>query len=228
MGISELQSGSYITIGKAASAELVVEKSRFIAYAEPVSSKEEAQAFISEIREKHRDATHNVPAYVVGENQDMMWSSEDGEPQGTAGAPVLKMIVQEGLTDLCMVITRYFGGIKLGTGGLVRAYTAVAKEALRAAGKAIVTDMLSLRVSCDYKAFNKVRSYDFGRTGADDFDGGASSRVTIKNENYLDTVEFDIVMLPEDKDRVMAVISDASGGSARLLKKMITKNKIMC
>lgn len=242
MDMSDLtgqKSESYITIGRFASAEIVVEKSRFIAYAKPVSSREEALGFISEIRDKHKDATHNVPAYVIGEKQNVMWSSEDGEPQGTAGAPILKMLVQEGLTDVCMVITRYFGGIKLGTGGLVRAYTEVAKDALREAGRAAVCDMLSLRFSCDYKAFNRVKAYGFEEVGADGFDGsskgtdeagadGFDGRVSIGNIEYQETVRFDIVMPPGDEERVKALISVASGGKAQLLKKMIVKNKIMC
>ena len=207
---------SYITVAGEASAELVVEKSRFIAYVSPAPSKDAAEAFIASVREKHRDATHNVPAYVIGSSQDVMWSSEDGEPQGTAGAPVLKMMVQEGLTDVCMVITRYFGGIKLGTGGLVRAYTQVAKMALESAGKALIKDMVSLRMRCDYKPFNKISKFDF--------DGKAR----VANVTYTDAVEFDVVTDPADEERVTALISDISGGTSVLLEKMIIQDKIMC
>lgn len=207
---------SYLTVAESAEAELTIEKSRFIAYAEPVSSREEAEAFIASIREKHRDATHNVPAFVIGKSQDIMWSSEDGEPSGTAGAPVLKMLVQEGLSDVCMVITRYFGGIKLGTGGLVRAYTAVAKDALGKAGRAEVRDMLSIRLSADYKTFNRISSFDF------------EGRAKVKKPVYLDKVEFCIVTCPEDEADILDILTEISGGNAVISEKLIVQNKIMC
>ena len=99
-------SRSYITAAREAEAELVVEKSRFIAHAAPVESQEQAEAYISRIRELYSDATHNVPVYVLGQDQSIMWSSEDGEPQGTAGAPVLKMLLQEGISDICIVTVK--------------------------------------------------------------------------------------------------------------------------
>ena len=207
---------SYLTVACEASAELTVEKSRFIAYISPAATREEAEAFIASIREKHKDATHNVPAFVIGERQDVMWSSEDGEPQGTSGAPVLKMLVQEGLSDVCVVITRYFGGIKLGTGGLVRAYTAVAKEALAKAGRAVVKDMLSIHAAADYKTFNRISSFDF------------EGRASVKDPVYLDRVEFDLVTEPALEGEILGVLEDISGGCAEVLKKLIVQNKILC
>lgn len=208
--------GSYITVAGSASAEVTIEKSRFIAYVEPVSSREEAERFIRSIREKNHDATHNVPVFIVGSEQNEMWSSEDGEPQGTAGAPVLKMLLQEGLSDICMVITRYFGGIKLGTGGLVRAYTQVAKAALEKAGRATVKDMILQEMSCDYKSYSRIEKYDFG------------GHTEVRNPEYLDTVRFEFIFDPEEEERMNAALRDISGGSAKLLKKMIIQNKIMC
>ena len=209
-------SRSYITAAREAEAELVVEKSRFIAHAAPVESQEQAEAYISHIRELYGDATHNVPVYVLGQDQSIMWSSEDGEPQGTAGAPVLKMLLQEGISDICIVTTRYFGGIKLGTGGLVRAYTQVAKEALSKAGKAVVKDMLLQDMICDYKTYNRIEKYDF------------SGRAIVRNPRYLDAVRFELVTDPDDEDEINSLLQDISGGSARVLKKMITQNKIIC
>ncbi|MBR2548330.1 MAG: YigZ family protein [Eubacterium sp.] len=207
---------SYITPAKSASAEVTIEKSRFIAYVKPVSSRDEAEAFISTIRELDHDATHNVPVYVIGKGQDEMWSSEDGEPQGTAGAPVLKMLLQEGLSDVCIVITRYFGGIKLGTGGLVRAYTQVAKAALQKAGRSEVKDMLLMQMSCGYKTYNRIEKYDF------------SGRAIVRNPRYLDTVQFEFVTDPDDEEEMIALLRDVSGDTVRLLEKMITQIKIMC
>ncbi|MFR8853902.1 MAG: IMPACT family protein, partial [Oscillospiraceae bacterium] len=111
----------YKTVEKEASASQIIEKSKFITYVKPVSSKEEADAFIAEIRKKHKDATHNVPAMVIGDKMQLQWASDDGEPQGTSGAPMVKLLTSEEITDTVIVVTRYFGGIKLGTGGLVRA-----------------------------------------------------------------------------------------------------------
>ena len=122
----------YKTVEKEASASQIIEKSKFITYVKPVSSKEEAGAFIAEIRKKHKDATHNVPAMVIGDKMQLQWASDDGEPQGTSGAPMVKLLTSEEITDTVIVVTRYFGGIKLGTGGLVRAYTSSAKMGLSA------------------------------------------------------------------------------------------------
>ena len=207
---------SYITPAKSASAELTIERSRFISYVEPVSTREEAEAFISSIREMNRDATHNVPVFVIGQDQDEIWSSEDGEPQGTAGAPVLKMLLQEGISDVCIVTTRYFGGIKLGTGGIVRAYTQAAKSALDKAGKAEVKDMLLQKMSCDYKTYNRILKYDFG------------GQALIRNPEYLDSVTFEFITDPNDEQEMNDLLRDISGGSVKLLEKMITQNKIMC
>ena len=130
----------YKTVAKEATAEQIIEKSRFITYVKPVSTKEEADEFIAAIKKKHKDATHNVPAMVLGEKFQVQWASDDGEPQGTSGAPIVQMLVQEGITNVVIVVTRYFGGIKLGTGGLVRAYTGSAKLGLEAAGIYEVTE----------------------------------------------------------------------------------------
>ena len=136
----------YRTVKQEASAEQIIERSRFIAHIRPVGSREEADAFVEEIRGQYRDATHNVPAMVLGDKQQVQWGSDDGEPQGTSGAPMVQLIVGEGLTDLVIVVTRYFGGIKLGTGGLVRAYTSSARLAIEAAGICAVYAACRLKV----------------------------------------------------------------------------------
>ncbi len=121
----------YKTVLEAASAEIVIQKSRFISYVEPVRTEEQAKAFIERIRKEHWKATHCVPAFTIGYPYSVERCSDDGEPSGTAGVPILSMLKEEQLTDLCIVVVRYFGGIKLGTGGLVRAYTAAAKAVLK-------------------------------------------------------------------------------------------------
>lgn len=148
--------GKYLTVARETSAEQTIEKSRFIAYVKHVESRDDAEAFIDEIRTAHRDARHNVPAFVVGRNSDVQWASDDGEPSGTSGAPVLKCLTGNGLTDVVIVITRYFGGIKLGTGGLMRAYTGVAREALEKAGLCEMVDQQIMTFRIAYPQYDRV------------------------------------------------------------------------
>lgn len=148
----------YRTVAREAVAEQVIERSRFIAYIAPASSKEEGDAFIASIRAKHKDATHNVPAMVIGDKMQVQWASDDGEPQGTSGAPMVQLLTSEGITNVCIVVTRYFGGIKLGTGGLVRAYTSSARLALEAAGIREVREMTALDVVVDYTHLAKIQN----------------------------------------------------------------------
>ncbi len=123
---------NYKTVKQAASAELIEKRSRFIGYCSPVDSEDEALAFIESVRAMHREASHNVYAYIVRENNIMRYS-DDGEPGGTAGMPTLDVLRKEGLTDVVVVVTRYFGGVLLGAGGLVRAYGKAARLGVDAA-----------------------------------------------------------------------------------------------
>lgn len=147
----------YRTVAIEAYDEFVEKKSRFIGYVKPVTSQDEATAFINEIKTKHWDATHNVYAYVLRDGQVRRYS-DDGEPQGTAGIPVLDVLLKEKVTDCVVVATRYFGGTLLGTGGLVRAYSHTAKIALDAGG--IITMKLCkiLNVTCDYNFYGRLNS----------------------------------------------------------------------
>jgi uncharacterized YigZ family protein len=120
----------YKTLLKAGNDEIIIERSRFIGYAAPVSSEEEAMEFIDKIKNQHKDATHNVTAYVVGLHNEVQRYNDDGEPAGTAGVPILEVLKKEDLRNTVVVVTRYFGGIKLGAGGLIRAYTRGAKIAV--------------------------------------------------------------------------------------------------
>ncbi len=122
----------YITIKEFATDDFVEKKSRFIGYIMPVKTEQEATDFITKISKKHHDATHNVYAYILRDGQVKRYS-DNGEPQGTAGIPVLDVLQKEGLVDICIVVTRYFGGVMLGAGGLVRAYSHCASIAVRAA-----------------------------------------------------------------------------------------------
>lgn len=148
----------YRTIHSFGSDEIIITKSKFIGYAKPISSEDEAIAFIQEIKSKHKDATHNVYAYVYGETNNIQRYSDDGEPSGTAGIPVLEVIKKEDLRNVVVVVTRYFGGIKLGAGGLVRAYTKGAKIGLDAG--LIVDKVLfkKIKVRIDYTLYGKVEN----------------------------------------------------------------------
>ncbi len=145
----------YRTIAAQAQDEFVERRSRFIGYAKPVQTEEEATAFIAEMKSKHWDATHNVYAYVLREGQLQRYS-DDGEPQGTAGIPVLDVLQKSHVTDVVVVVTRYFGGILLGGGGLVRAYSHSASIALKAAGIITMKECTLLCLTCDYSQYGRV------------------------------------------------------------------------
>ena len=149
----------YRTIHRYGEDEMVINKSRFIGYAMPIGSENEALDFIEKIRSKHRDATHNVYAYVFGEDNNIQRFSDDGEPSGTAGIPALEVIKKEELRNVVVVVTRYFGGIKLGTGGLIRAYTKGAKIGLEAG---IIIDKVlhtKLKIRIDYTIYGTIENY---------------------------------------------------------------------
>ncbi|HEX3016838.1 MAG TPA: YigZ family protein [Caproicibacter sp.] len=145
----------YQTTENEANAEFTERRSRFIGYAKPVKSEEEAMEFIRSIRALHREATHNVYAYVLRAGQARRYS-DDGEPQGTAGVPVLDVLLKSGVTDTAVVVTRYFGGILLGAGGLVRAYSHGASIALEAAGIITMGACYQAKLKCDYSRYGKV------------------------------------------------------------------------
>lgn len=162
----------YITVKEYGEDEFVEKRSRFIGYCKPIKTQDEATEFINEIRSKHWDATHNVYAYILSDGQIMRYS-DDGEPQGTAGVPVLDVIKKMGIVDVVVVVTRYFGGIMLGAGGLVRAYSHGASIALAAASPVTMRLCKECSVMCTYNQYGKVSSLIPGVGGViDDSDFG--------------------------------------------------------
>lgn len=145
----------YKTVEKEASDFFIEKKSKFIGYAKPVKTQEEAVDFISKIKSKNWDATHNVYAYVLRENNIQRYS-DDGEPSGTAGVPVLDVMLKESLVDVCVVATRYFGGTLLGAGGLVRAYSHTSKIALEAAGIITMAQCSVMSAEVDYSFYDRL------------------------------------------------------------------------
>lgn len=202
----------YSTVTGSGEAELIIEKSKFIAHVSPASTKEEADAFIAEIRARYRDAAHNVPAMVIGDKMQLQWASDDGEPQGTSGAPMVNLLTCMGLTNTVIVVTRYFGGIKLGTGGLMRAYTSVAKLGIEAAGIGDVTETLIMEISTEYQFLGRIQNQK-------------GELFTIERIEYTDKILLEISLSPEDEKAVEALINNATGGKWKLtksLKKFLT------
>ena len=203
----------YRTVLKEAAAEQIIQKSRFICYVKPVTTREEAEEFIASVRKEHREATHNVPAMVIGNKMQIQWSSDDSEPQGTAGAPVMKLLTSMELTNVCVVITRYFGGIKLGTGGLARAYSSTAKLGLDAAGLAGAYEMSVIGYSMDYSTYGRLQKI---QTGTFDLEGA----------DFGENVTVELSCDTEQEPEVIAFLSDLTGGKGKVLKidkKILTK-----
>lgn len=176
----------YKVIYRPGTGEIVEKKSRFIADAAPVKSEEEAAAFIEAVRKKYYDARHHCSAFVIGKNRELTRCSDDGEPSGTAGKPILEVLNGEGLTDSVIVVTRYFGGTLLGTGGLARAYTEAAKEALRHAETAVMRYGELLGIAADYTDLGKIQ-YLLGNKG-----------IPIQESVYTDKVQL-TVRVPEEE-----------------------------
>lgn len=150
---------NFKTIYQEAEVTEIVKKSKFISYVKPVESVEEANEFINVIKKKHWNASHNVPVYVLGDNFQVQKFSDDGEPSGTAGLPILDILKKEGITNVVVVVTRYFGGVKLGTGGLVRAYSHCAKLALEEARIIEMVEYQSVSVIISYTLNGKFQNF---------------------------------------------------------------------
>lgn len=197
----------YNTVVKEASAEQEIEKSRFIAHVKPVETKEEADAFITSIKKQFKDATHNVPAMVLGDKFQIQWGSDDGEPQGTSGAPIVQTLVKEGITNVVIVVTRYFGGVKLGTGGLVRAYTSSAKLGLEAASICEVVESTILLYRLDYSYLSKIENL------------GKNGLFTIEDIGYDDKINVKLSCMPESAEEVEAALANLTSGNGILIEK---------
>ena len=193
----------YRTAAGYGEAEYEDKRSRFIGHIKPVTSENEAKAFIDEMRRAYADATHNVFAYVLREGNILRWS-DDGEPGGTSGQPTLAVLQGAGLTDVCCVTTRYFGGTLLGSGGLVRAYSAAARAALREAGTAVMRPWRRGSFACSYARYERLRRL-LEERGA-------------RIEETLFTAEVEIVFsAPEmQSESFVTLLRDATAGEAEV------------
>lgn len=196
----------YITVKGYGEHEIVIERSRFIAYVDRAESEEEAIAFIQKIKKKHWDATHNCSAYVVGEHDQIQKADDDGEPSGTAGKPILEVIKKRGLKDTVVVVTRYFGGIKLGAGGLIRAYGKSTTYGLKAAQEIERILHTRIGVTIDYTMLGRVENELRNR------------EYLIANIDYLDTVTIHVDIPVGEEDRYEAWMTDLTNGQGILTR----------
>lgn len=191
----------YKTISERCEARFVEKKSEFIGYLSPVKTEEEAIAFINEIRAMHRKATHNCYAYILRENRTAR-HSDDGEPSGTAGVPIYEVLRKEELCDVACVVTRYFGGIMLGAGGLVRAYTRGAKDAVDTAKIKVMAEAAKAEITVDYSLYGRLPQI-FA-----DFDARTES------EDFADTVKVTVFVRWELAEKLKEKLIDSCNGKA--------------
>ena len=190
----------YKTIARRCEARFIEKKSEFIGYLCPVQTEEQAVAFIEEIRAMHRKATHNCYAYILRENNAAR-HSDDGEPGGTAGVPIYEVLRKEGLTDVCCVVTRYFGGVLLGAGGLVRAYTKGAKDAVDAAQIKCMAEAVKLAVTVEYGLYGRLAQV-FA-----DFDA------RVEDERFADNVRIVLHIRAENSQKLTDKLVDVCNGA---------------
>lgn len=184
----------YYTVNPTGSTEIIIQKSRFIGYVKRTETEAEAHAFIQMIKKKHHDATHNCSAYLIGEHDEIQKANDDGEPSGTAGVPMLEVLKKQKLKDTSVVVTRYFGGIKLGAGGLIRAYGNATSEAIKATGIVSRQLMQGYSVTIDYHYLGSVENEL------------RNSAHIIESINYLEKVELIIFALVDDVDKLIDLL----------------------
>ena len=187
--------------------EIIEKKSRFIATVTPVHSEDEALEFIASMKKKYWNATHNCSAFVVGENQELQRCSDDGEPQGTAGRPMLDVLLGEEIHDAAVVVTRYFGGTLLGTGGLVRAYSKAVQEGLKYSCILEKVPGFLLRMKTDYNGVGKIQ-YLLGQRG-----------LHVTDSVYTDEVEIETLIGEEELKELKEAVTEGTCGRTQYLKE---------
>ena len=193
---------SYLEAYRGGEGELVEKKSRFIATVCPVKQEAEAAAFIEEMRKKYWNASHNCTAFCIGRGNELTRCSDDGEPGGTAGRPMLDVLLGEGVHNVCVVVTRYFGGTLLGTGGLVRAYSGAVKEGRKNSVILNKRPGKKVSVTCDYNGLGKLQ-YIAGQM-----------KLPVLDTEYTDQVVSRLMLPEEDADAFMKRLTEATGGKA--------------
>lgn len=194
---------TYYTIKSFGSHEKIVQKSRFITYINRAESEKEAIEFIQQIKKKHYDATHNCSAYIIGENDEIQKANDDGEPSGTAGIPMLEVLKKRNLKNVVVVVTRYFGGIKLGAGGLIRAYGSATSEGIDAVGIVKRTLMQIIYAAFDYSYIGKIENEI------------RNTPYKIKETTYTDQVEMAIYAEIGKKEDFVKWITNLTNGNVK-------------
>ncbi len=186
--------------------EIIEKKSRFIATVRPAESEEEAITFIDEMKKKYWNATHNCSAYVIGLNNEIMRCSDDGEPAQTAGRPMLDVLIGEEVRNVCVVVTRYFGGTLLGTGGLVRAYSKAVQAGLESCDIVEKIPADRVNIDCDYTLLGKLQYIT------------AQEGIKVTDTQYTDKVSMTLMIPVEDTGRIINKITEAVNGKAEITK----------
>ena len=192
----------YFTVGGDGTAEVTVKHSKFIAFCSAVANDDEAEAFVKAVKKRYTDATHAPYAYLLGERSERSRASDDGEPSGTSGIPILEAIKNSGLTNTAVVVVRYFGGIKLGTGGLARAYADAALAALSAAGKRAFDKCAIFLISCDYGLISTVQNQIYAFNGV------------VQNADYTGGAVLTVAVPAIKKEAFLVALADATSGRA--------------
>lgn len=192
----------YKTVRQAGSKEIVIKKSRFIGHVKPVETEEEAVAFIEDIKKKHWNATHNCSAYMIGERDEIQKQSDDGEPSGTAGKPILEVLRNQERKNVAIVVTRYFGGIMLGAGGLIRAYTDGAVAAIESGEPITKVLHREVFVELDYTWLGKVENELRNRS------------IRMGETNFADTVTLTCLPLDAEAESFMTWMVDLTQGQS--------------
>lgn len=197
---------TYYTVKPEGNDQIIIQKSRFIGYVRRVKTEEEAQAFIQEIKKKHYDATHNCSAYIIGEHDEIQKANDDGEPSGTAGVPILEVLKKQGLKDTAVVVTRYFGGIKLGAGGLIRAYGSTTSQAIKTTGIVKRQLMKGFSITVDYGLLGKLENVL------------RNSEHILETIHYLENVEFIVFVEDGQETKFTEWIVDLTNDQAKIIE----------
>ena len=200
-----------ITIKQEHVIENVINKSRFIAHIKPVESEDEAKAFIDEVKKEHRDATHNCSAYTIGDSMLIQKANDDGEPSGTAGVPMLEILKKLETHNTAAVVTRYFGGIKLGTGGLIRAYSGAVRDAIKEGGRVELRNAIPTTVTISYEQTGKFE-YEL-----------QSTNFILRDTMYTDKVSYRIDVLEDDYEDFINFLNRITAGTFELDEEQVTR-----
>lgn len=193
----------YKTVYQGKSGEIIEKKSRFIATVRLVENEEEALSFIEEMKKKYWNATHNCFAYVIGEHRETVRCSDDGEPSGTAGKPMLDVLLGEEMYNTAVVVTRYFGGTLLGTGGLVRAYSKAVQEGLAQSSIIVKQYGAILKIETDYNGLGKIQ-YLIGER-----------KIPVLDSEYTDKVQIRVILPEKETDRFVRELTEATNGRVK-------------